>query len=67
MGKELHHPPRDQIEVMRAAVAAELLASRRRVVVVLQALGAVVVEAPPEALGPACVGAYLRLKQHARL
>ena len=60
-------PPRDQIEVMRAAVAAELLASRRRVVVVLQALGAVVVEAPPEALGPACVGAYLRLKQHARL
>ena len=60
-------PPVDVVEVMRASVAAELLASRRRVVSLLQALGAVVVEAPPEALGPACVGAYLRLKQRARL
>jgi len=50
---------------MRAA-CRELLASRRRVVVVLQALGAVVVEAPPEALGPA-VWALSEVKQHARL
>ena len=60
-------PPRDQLEVMRAAVAVELLTSRRRAVTLLQALGAVVVEAPPDALGPACVSAYLKLKQHARL
>jgi uncharacterized protein (DUF58 family) len=60
-------PPHDVRDVIRASVAVELLASRRRVVNLLQALGAVVVEASPEALGPACVGAYLKLKQHARL
>jgi len=60
-------PPHDVRDVMRASVAVELLGSRRRVVNLLQALGAVVVEASPEALGPACVGAYLKLKQHARL
>jgi uncharacterized protein (DUF58 family) len=60
-------PPHDTFGVMRAAVAVELLTSRRRVVNLLQSLGAVVVEAPPETLGPACVGAYLKLKQHARL
>ncbi len=60
-------PPYDTLGVMREAVAAELLTSRRRVVKLLQSLGAVVVEAPPETLGSACVGAYLKLKQHARL
>ena len=59
--------PHDMRDVMRAAVAVDLLASRQRVVQLLRALGAVVVEAPPQALGPACVGAYLRLKQRARL
>jgi len=59
--------PRDTRDVMRAAVALELLASRRRAVSLLRGLGAVVVEAAPESLGPACVGAYLNLKQQARL
>ena len=59
--------PRDPRDVVRASVALELLASRRRAVSLLRALGAVVVEASPEALGPACVRAYLDLKQRARL
>ena len=59
--------PHDALEVIRAAVAVELLTSRRRVVNLLRVLGAVVVEAPPETLGPACVSAYLKLKQRARL
>jgi uncharacterized protein (DUF58 family) len=54
-------------DVMAAAVTVELLESRRRVVRLLQSLGAVVVEAPPDSLGPACVAAYLNLKRHARL
>ena len=60
-------PPHDARDVMRTAVALELLASRRRAVSLLRGLGAVVVEASPGTLGPACVGAYLNLKQQARL
>jgi hypothetical protein len=52
---------------MASATAAELLAGRKRAVKLLQRLGAVVVEAPPESLGPTCVDAYLTLKRHARL
>ncbi|HLN04772.1 MAG TPA: DUF58 domain-containing protein [Acidimicrobiales bacterium] len=59
--------PDDLRDVMRASVAVDLLASRQRAINLLEALGAVVVEAPPQALGPACVEAYLRLKQRARL
>ena len=59
--------PRDARDVMMAAVTLELLASRRRAVSLLRGLGAVVVDATPAALGPACVGAYLNLKQQARL
>ena len=59
--------PHDQVDVMRAAVAVDLLAARRRVVTLLEGLGAVVVEAPPDSLGPACVNVYLRLKQRARI
>jgi uncharacterized protein (DUF58 family) len=60
-------PPNDVRDVMRIAVAADMLASRARSVAMLRSLGADVVEAPPESLGPACVRAYLRLKQRARL
>jgi uncharacterized protein (DUF58 family) len=60
-------PPRDLHDVMASATAAELLAGRKRAVKLLQRLGAVVVEAPPESLGPTCVDAYLTLKRHARL
>jgi uncharacterized protein (DUF58 family) len=59
--------PDDVRQVMRISVAAELLASRSRSVALLRSLGADVVEAAPRSLGPACVGAYLRLKQRARL
>ncbi len=60
-------PPDDARAAMRASVALELLGSRQRAIALLEGLGAVVVEAPPERLGPACVRAYLRLKQRARL
>jgi uncharacterized protein (DUF58 family) len=51
----------------RAAVAADLLADRRRVGVRLEAAGARVVEAPADRLPAACVAAYLALKASARL
>jgi uncharacterized protein (DUF58 family) len=51
----------------QAAVAADMLAARRRVVARLHHAGADVVETPPERLGEACVRAYLRLKARARL
>ena len=60
-------PPNDVRQVMRIAVAADVLASRARSVGMLRSLGADVVEATPESLGPACVRAYLRLKQRARI
>jgi uncharacterized protein (DUF58 family) len=59
--------PTDVRGVMRIAVAADLLASRARSIAMMRSLGADVVEAAPESLGPACVRAYLRLKQRARL
>jgi len=60
-------PPDDILHVMRAAVAVDIQASKARSMALLRSLGADVVEAPPESLGPACVRAYLRLKQRARL
>jgi uncharacterized protein (DUF58 family) len=60
-------PPRDVRDVMREAVALELLASRDRAVRTLEAMGASVVDAAPADLGPACVQAYVRLKARARL
>ncbi len=59
--------PKDVRDVMRAAVATDLLSSKLRSVRMLRALGASVVEAEPRSLGPACVQAYFRLKQRARL
>lgn len=56
--------PRD---VYAAAVAVDVLAARTRVVNALRRSGATVIEASPELLGHACVGAYLRLKARARL
>jgi len=60
-------PPADVRHVMRAAVAVDLLASKARSVALLKSLGADLVEALPQSLGPACVRSYLRLKQRARL
>ncbi len=55
-------PPDDVRGVLRAAVAFDLLAARRRAVGHLRRMGCEVVEADPETLGPACVAAYRRVK-----
>lgn len=54
-------------DVAATAVALDLLAARANVVALLASMGAAVVEAPPGQLPAACVGAYLRLKERARL
>jgi uncharacterized protein (DUF58 family) len=59
--------PHEMRDVLRSAVAIDILESRNRTSVLLRSMGATVVEAPPERLGAACVHAYLRLKQRARL
>lgn len=53
--------------VYAAAVATGVLAARDRVRADLVRTGATVVEADPERLAAACVGAYLRLKSRSRL
>jgi uncharacterized protein (DUF58 family) len=60
-------PAHDVRDVMRVAVAHDILSSRDLAVRTLQGLGASVVEATPRQLGPACVQAYLRLKSRARI
>lgn len=60
-------PPHDVRDVLRSAVALDILDSRHRAANRLRSLGATVVEASPEKLGSACVHAYLTLKQRARL
>jgi uncharacterized protein (DUF58 family) len=60
-------PPRDVSDVCAAAVALDLIEARASVGARLRAAGATVVEAAPGRLGEACVGAYLRLKERARL
>ena len=59
--------PRDPRDVYTAAAALDVLAARARVAVELRRAGADVVEAPPDALGAACVRSYLRAKARARL
>lgn len=59
--------PEGRFDVLRASVAVDVLAGRARAVRLLRRLGAVVVEADPGRLGPACVDAYVRLKRQARL
>jgi uncharacterized protein (DUF58 family) len=59
--------PHDVLDVFRAAVAVDMLASRDRAAAMLRSMGATVVEAAPEKLGAACVHAYLVLKQRGRV
>ena len=59
--------PTDVRDVMRTAVALDLLTARRRTAALLQRMGATVVEADPSSLGPACVRAYARIKLAGRL
>jgi uncharacterized protein (DUF58 family) len=63
----LSNPPGEVRDVYAAAVAVDVLDSRRRVARLLEATGVSVLEAPPESLAAACVRAYLRLKARARL
>jgi uncharacterized protein (DUF58 family) len=60
-------PPGDVRDVLRSAVALDLLESRQRASSLLRSMGATVVEATADKLGPACVHAYLMLKQRARV
>ena len=63
----VHTPPRAPADVYAAAVALDVLDARARVTAQLRREGADVVEALPETLPAACVGAYLRAKARARL
>lgn len=60
-------PPGSLRGAYAAAVALDLLDGRERVAATLRGHGATVVEAPPARLGEACVAAYVRLKERARL
>ncbi|MDQ6854402.1 MAG: DUF58 domain-containing protein, partial [Actinomycetota bacterium] len=59
--------PAAPADVYGAAVALDVLDARARVAAQLRRGGADVVEASPELLPSACVGAYLRAKARARL
>jgi uncharacterized protein (DUF58 family) len=63
----VHTPPRSPADVYAAAVALDVLDARARVAAQLRRAGADVVEARPDLLPNACVGAYLRAKARARL
>jgi len=60
-------PPEQSLDVYRAAMALDVLNARRRVTNLLRSAGAEVIDARPDALGAACVRAYLRAKARARL
>jgi len=64
----IREPPTAVGDVYAAAVALDVLDARARVAAQLRRSGAeAVIEAPPERLAAACVGAYLRAKARARL
>jgi uncharacterized protein (DUF58 family) len=63
----VHRPPSVAHDAYAMAVAAGVLDARARVAAQLRAAGAEVVEAAPDALATACVGAYLRAKARSRL
>jgi uncharacterized protein (DUF58 family) len=59
--------PNAPIEVYESAVALEVLNARAAAAQQIRATGAEVIEASPDALPGACVGAYLRAKARARV
>jgi uncharacterized protein (DUF58 family) len=63
----VHTPPQAPADVYAAAVALDVLDVRARVAAQLRRQGADVLEASPDLLPSACVGAYLRAKARARL
>ncbi|HYH49490.1 MAG TPA: DUF58 domain-containing protein [Acidimicrobiia bacterium] len=63
----LRTPPAAVREVLAASVVVEALDARAKVAAQLTRAGAEVLEAPPDSLAAACVGAYLRAKARSRL
>ena len=59
--------PRTEGELARTAVALEVRAARTRAAALVRGAGAQVLEAPADRLPSACVAAYLRAKQRARM
>ncbi|HEX5614775.1 MAG TPA: DUF58 domain-containing protein, partial [Acidimicrobiia bacterium] len=59
--------PRVPHDVYRTVVALDVVDARARVATALRRAGAEVLEAPPATFTEACVGAYVRLKERARL
>ena len=67
LDRAVRMPPTGVRDVLAASVVVEALAARARVTAQLTGAGAEVLEAPPEGLAAACVGAYLRAKARSRL
>ena len=67
LDETLRREPQAAVDVYAASVALGVLAARSRVAAQLRRAGADVLEAPPESLAAACVGAYVRAKARARL
>ena len=67
LDRAVRTPPIDLRAVLAASVVVEALDSRARVAAQLTRAGAEVLEAPPDTLAAACVGAYLRAKARSRL
>jgi uncharacterized protein (DUF58 family) len=60
-------PPATVGDVLATSVVVEALDARARVAAQLRRAGAEALEAPPDGLAAACVGAYLRAKARSRL
>jgi uncharacterized protein (DUF58 family) len=67
LDRAVRTPPVEVRDVLAASVVVEVLDARARVAAQLRRAGAEVLEAPPDALAAACVGAYLRAKARSRL
>jgi uncharacterized protein (DUF58 family) len=67
LAEAVRREPQAPLDVYAASVALDVLAARARVTAQLRHTGADVLEAPPERLAAACVGAYLRAKARARV
>ncbi|HZI38003.1 MAG TPA: DUF58 domain-containing protein [Acidimicrobiia bacterium] len=67
LDRAVRTPPVEVRDVLAASVVVETLDARARVAAQLTRAGAQVLEAPPDILAAACVGAYLRAKARSRL
>jgi uncharacterized protein (DUF58 family) len=67
LDRAVRTPPAELRDVLAASVVVEALDSRARVAAQLTRVGAEVLEAAPDTLAAACVGAYLRAKARSRL